>query len=470
MAPAVAFRTLDRVAKLAFVGAIAASTMGCRRTTASTTADAGTGPVGLTSEPGFFERRWAERLARARDPIACSRPAVPDVPMPPELSPQHVRLRAACDGGKLDACADLGRLFRSGHGGPTDARVAAQLFARACTSEVTIGCVELAGLVREGFGLPENVACGDALTAWACAHGSPDACRAPVPTGRYRTARASIPSTTCEDGDYEACIDRAFNALQARLDAQYRAGQPQGSEFAPSEMQDLTRACLAGSERGCWALRPPQSDVMKRACAAGVMHACHPWDPRDGPGAPKPTHDDHVFACEHGVAEDCVIVGDEAKSPDAATKLYERACPPFASKDHERDVSVAGCARLAEARRRGRGGPRDLALALELATRACFGKELVHGVPDACFTLAEMLDAGEGTPPDPTAATVAAAMACSREPERCDVLAKRVAKGTGIAADPEHARRLFQTACKQGNKAACDGAAGAAPIDLGAFR
>jgi hypothetical protein len=242
----------------------------------------------------------------------------------------------------------------------------------------------------------------------------------------------------------------------------------QNAHFEPAETAVFEKACVAGSERGCWAMHVWSGPVLREACLAGVMTGCHPWDPRDGKVSTE-TREEAEFACEHGVAEDCTTLGN-ASTLATAARDYERACPPFASKDHERDVDLAGCAKLGQALREGRGVAVDRRRALELLTRACFGKRIVHGVADACVTLAQMLDAGEGVPADPSAATQAIAMACSLEPSTCDALAKRVESGVGIERDPEHARRLYKTACKNGTTLACIHGGDATPIDLGGFR
>jgi Sel1 repeat len=85
-------------------------------------------------------------------------------------------LRRACDGAKCEACSDLGVHFENGLGVEADHARAAHLYDQACSAGVPVGCSNLAGMLIRGRGIPADWTRARELYESACAAGIASAC------------------------------------------------------------------------------------------------------------------------------------------------------------------------------------------------------------------------------------------------------------------------------------------------------
>lgn len=99
----------------------------------------------------------------------------------------------------------------------------------------------------------------------------------------------------------------------------------------------------------------------------------------------------------------------------------------------------------------GRGVPRDAQAAVRYYRTACTKKVA------ECNALGVQYAIGKALPKDNKAAVRLYTRACTAKSLwGCYNLAKHLQKGSGIAADPARATRLFRWACSQGHRKSCD--------------
>jgi TPR repeat protein len=85
-------------------------------------------------------------------------------------------LDQACTGGSMEACKDLGNLFRDGNGVAKDASRAVDLFAKACDGEYIVGCNNLGSMYASGQGVTQNELKAATLFQKACDAGDEHGC------------------------------------------------------------------------------------------------------------------------------------------------------------------------------------------------------------------------------------------------------------------------------------------------------
>jgi TPR repeat protein len=95
-------------------------------------------------------------------------------------SRDHTRARSlfdeACKGGNAKGCFELGVMFGTGTGGPTDEAQARVFYEQACTGGDARGCLNLGFLFSAGIGGPQDRARAEALYEQACKAGESSAC------------------------------------------------------------------------------------------------------------------------------------------------------------------------------------------------------------------------------------------------------------------------------------------------------
>jgi len=530
------------------------------------------------------------------DPRACLRDAGGGAVarLPAGASPRLQAMLRDCEAGKADACVTVGSILYGGRGGPSNARLAAQLWSRACDGAKLAGCAPLAEASFEGLGTKLDPACGGRVLAWACDRGDADSCEhlgartlagdrvaqddaraemllargcelgswvaclrsagaprtdedaggpaelaleeraaklaaaacdrgqslacqaladatvpgsRPYPARRWRppgigvawrannanllasrqwaekaclafdgawslgcsgvdpTQERALLRKACDAGNYERCIDWYFDVINSRGSG---AHADSGEELAA-----LTRACLGGVTRGCWALpsRLPQyAHVIDQACDDGEVEACHPMRLMMGGlgDAPAPwSSAQRARACSHGSAVDCeelAAAAEKAGDVAGAVGFLEKACPPFPSREDRRDIDAKACVRLAARQRTGDGVPRDAAAAAVRFRLGCFAEGRFNARGQGCRELAAMYDAGEGVAKDPVRATSLLAGLCNAQSDQCAAYGDRLWDGIGVDQDRAMARSAYATACEHGKGDACDRGSGAKPF------
>ena len=368
-------------------------------------------------------------------------------------------LRWACDQGGALGCTRLGRLAQRGELVAFDPDGAKRLFARACDRGAYAGCLSLANSIQSGEAAKalelegraaslaeaschggDGQACTDLVwlhgpnrdgqpfsPAYAAAHRDPTkvaelskmACRFHL---GGCSGNASVVEEACKAGDFERCIDLAFEHANAGA---------MGGAFGPSDQKALERACLGGSSRGCWALGDRHSEsLFDDACEGGELTACRS-DPRSHVLFPSPP-DKQKKGCDQGSAIDCRELGERAikrsQVPEAIA-LFERACPSFRSRADYRDVDARACAEAGRRYRKGEGVARDPERAVELLLTGCFAQGRLNERGEGCAELAEMFDTGDGVVRDRERATDLLAGLCYAQRKGCDELALRLPTG-----------------------------------------
>jgi TPR repeat protein/membrane associated rhomboid family serine protease len=223
--------------------------------------------------------------------------------------------------------------------------------------------------------------------------------------------------TTCGLGSVHACV-----ALAGALAT--GEGLPRDVEAARALVRPLCDR--DGSPEACFYLgltyqraRPPEypaaAAAFEKACARNELSSCFNLAvvlPRLGPGP-------EVVARSRG--------------------LLERACAGIPRACSELAL------RLAE------DEPREPARALQVAERACEGKE-----PLACFLAGWLIGSGQGTARDDDRARIFHEHACRLgEFKGCDAAGLLWLRGLGVAANPVKAVEFFTLACTSGEPEPC---------------
>jgi uncharacterized protein len=380
-------------------------------------------------------RALMQRACSAGDAHGCARLGEELVfagHFPQDLTLGMAALERACDGSDAGGCAGLARALE-GDAAARAHRKAIELASRSCRSGQYHGCQ---ALVREA---------GGGSSDSARRHAREMACRAGGDCSFVElddTTRRGL----CSQGHDSSCVDLAYHG---------------GRSFdTPETFRWLKQACLAGLARGCWALNywvsPVEKyDVLAQACQEGELGACAFYvrdEPEPGKRNPQSTPDlpaRREFACTRGSARHCrlmLLARSASADRTAFVRSFEQTCPLVRYRIEGRDVDAEGCRLAAAAYRNGDGVPRDSARALSLYRRACFPESSPRysgRALSACVSAAEMFDKGEGVDRDPAMATAWLAGACrAGEATACPLLAERVERGIGIAANPTHAARI----------------------------
>lgn len=82
----------------------------------------------------------------------------------------------SCNEGDTQGCAELGRSYWLGRGGPKDPARAAELFGRACEARDALSCFVLGRQIERGNGATADAARAQALYQAACEGGFPPGC------------------------------------------------------------------------------------------------------------------------------------------------------------------------------------------------------------------------------------------------------------------------------------------------------
>ena len=111
------------------------------------------------------------------DAIACNDlgvTAVHAVPSDPRLAARS--FERACANGSADGCSNLGALYEAGIGVHASWSEAADLYRRACTGGAALGCSNLGALYARGKGVTRDESEAQRLFSEACAGGSAAGC------------------------------------------------------------------------------------------------------------------------------------------------------------------------------------------------------------------------------------------------------------------------------------------------------
>ena len=146
--------------------------------------------------------------------------------------------------------------------------------------------------------------------------------------------------------------------------------------------------------------------------------------------------------------------GAALKRTYAETRINAAGC------DHG---DAAACERLSQAYGWGRGVPLDAAVALDLARRACDGKQA-----GACRRVAA--DLRRGIRPDPEKSTALMRHACLLgDWDACNDLGDAYEHGIGVAADVTRAAGMYHDACAHDSAWGCASLASLAWRELAGF-
>ena len=136
------------------------------------------GPV--ATAPAAAPVSDGEALARGcagDDAIACNDLGVTAL----HSAPSDARLAArsferACENGSADGCSNLGALYEAGVGVRASSSAAADLYERACAGGAALGCSNLGALYARGKGVARDEREAQRLFSEACASGSAAGC------------------------------------------------------------------------------------------------------------------------------------------------------------------------------------------------------------------------------------------------------------------------------------------------------
>jgi TPR repeat protein len=183
--------------------------------------------------------------------------------------------RQACDGGNDHACGALGRMTLDGQGVSRDVGKAADLLKRACDGSVASACNELGVMIESGKEIQPDPIRAKMLYQRGCVRGDAVACanqgRAELGFGGNQDAAKRAFEFACTFKQHAiSCA-----ALKIVFNDASRTVFPN-----PSETNDLTAKCNAGSARDCASsgiLSIAQGN--KPAGMAQIERACIQRDP-----------------------------------------------------------------------------------------------------------------------------------------------------------------------------------------------
>ena len=242
---------------------------------------------------------------------------------------------AACEGGDLDACTQLGVQYARGDGVPSDRFRASQLFRKGCAGDHAHACMFLAEAYRKGEGAGADTAKAQELYIKACELGDGLACRSVgdmyILGNLYGTDGRTAGlwyQMGCELGDGQACT--AAGLWMERGDVMDADPTKAAAMFE--------QGCTLGHTRGCTMIA-----VRYAKGAAGLK-----------------------------------------RDIEAAAGWYAKACPSDRAADPE------GCRELGLLQIKGKGAAQDAATGKANLERACFQNDA-----EACRHLAQQeLDDG----------------------------------------------------------------------------
>jgi TPR repeat protein len=281
-----------------------------------------------------------------------------------------------CDRGELRDCFEVGRRLRR-HGG--DAARTRDLLDRACAGGVLDACAELGALYRFGDGVERNVERARALYEQACDGGSLVGCTAlgalhqagVSSLGRDLPRAHRMFRASCEGGEQTGCTLLALAILRGEI-----------AEAPEDPARLLDRACAADVPEACALrgelfLRDPRGDPetavahFERSCDDGASAGCVALAYLHLEGKLVPQDADRAStllerACRIDGASCGHLAARKARGPSpdpaAAAALYDRACERWDPKS---------CLALSEMLDAGEGTPANPARARALRARAC---------------------------------------------------------------------------------------------------
>ncbi|MEW6777155.1 MAG: hypothetical protein AB1405_12735 [Bdellovibrionota bacterium] len=264
-----------------------------------------------------------------------------EVPTPPDVE----AIRAECDAGKPEGCAELGNLYMLGFGVPLDFAQGNPLAQRACEASNARGCHLVALSYQYGDGIPRDLAKAAVFYERGCAGGDLFSCRGLAVAFVYgwgvekdQPKGIALLESSCEKNDPSACEHLASF-----------------SETGFGVAKDAERAKE---------LAKRAAELYGKECAAA----------KGGVNA--------RYSCARLAAYYDAGAGGLPLDPDEAFRLYRKAC-------------LAGspdmCSNLGTRYEQGRGTPRDFFRAAELYRYAC-----ERNVSSACFDLARLQREGRG--------------------------------------------------------------------------
>jgi serine/threonine-protein kinase len=301
-------------------------------------------------------------------------------------------LAAACDLGRLTACARLGRVLASDDGSSRDPMRAAGVLQRACDGGSGVACMRLARMTAIGDGPPKDADKADEL---------------------YRRARTQL-EQLCNSYDETACTKAGG------LYARGNGGRP-----------DLVRAV----------------ELFHRACTAGDTDGCMAWAASDH------ARELDGWRATAALADPACVQGD---LPACLTKIDVRCRGPKALADAPSCVpmyhalcasTLAGCNVLGLVQEAGVGGKPDKAAALATWTAACD-----KGDGASCNSAGiALVDAHKYA----DAAAKFTAGCDARDGSSCANLADLVHAGLAPIKGADHEDALRRRACVLGFDGAC---------------
>jgi TPR repeat protein len=199
-------------------------------------------------------------------------------------------LQEACDGGKLEACRDLGSLYDAGHANSEDYTGVSALYQKACEGGDTEACKDLGDLYNDGpthkgkvkiYHSPEKAA---VLYEKACDGGILAACNGlgvlyedGAGVAQDFAQSRTLYQRACEGGEMPGC---------AKLSGIYYGGKGMAKDYALARTF-AQKACDGGEMSGCtvWAKlyrdgngvarnRAQAHSLFKKACDGGNQDAC----------------------------------------------------------------------------------------------------------------------------------------------------------------------------------------------------
>ncbi len=359
----------------------------------------------------------------------------------------------ACEAKSGWGCDLLGRIYLQGDGVAKDLERSVTLFESACGLKYAEGCNDLGASYEFEFGPVTEESAGKAFAAYqrGCEAKHAMSCERVgdmlvegrgAPVDYSKAARAY--ETACDDGRAGSC---------AQLAALYSSGE--GVTKDPARAVDLfKKACDKDNGFGCYRLARERIGQKDFPAAFGLADR----------------------ACKIKNKYGCLLLGTlliqgqgSARDPVRAFGLFDAGCT---------DGFMEACFALANLYGTGVGVPRDLQKAAMLGQKACEGgvkvacaagsrdPSSVHELPPGVQTACEAKDAmacivlggilfgqGEFVKAAPALETACA----SGHSWSCSQLATGyLLGGRGVPKDPKRARELFQQACADKEKSACE--------------
>lgn len=395
---------------------------------------------------------FAEGCSRLGDVYVTGRGPKPDFAQAAHMYKQ------ACDGGFAEGCSHLGDRFRAGQGVAPDLGQAVQLYKKACDGGFAQGCHNLAQMYEMGQSVTKDMNRAEALYQMGCKSKFTESCQVLSRIATYNETnpakRLALYQEACDGGEPGACTAvgvkyeygegvardtaRAYALYKKACELHDTSGCVRVKQLAPEENARVERDRLRGlcdqqDSRSCMSLGLQLEQKALRETREGYN--------RGAGSGPDFGQIAQLFkqACDGGVAEGCVRLGQMHESGRGVSLDHERAVALYRTACKSKAVS--GCTALLSSNK-----DKDPAKYVALLQESCDGDYAA-----ACTLLGQKYESGQDVARDPVRALALDTKACELHDSTGCMFAKRITENEKVTAD----QNRLQALCDQKDFRSC---------------